>query len=67
MSALTVIAIVLVFGVLFSSQKKKYKGITWFPEGFLRHTQPSGQHRRSRRRGPDGQEMKNLGKGMHPL
>ena len=67
MGALMVIAIVLVFGVLFSSQKKKYKGITWFPEGFLRHNPTSVQHRRSRRRGPDGQEMKNLGKGLQPF
>lgn len=45
-----------VVGVLVGTQKKKARGITWFPEGFLRNN--SGQRRRSRRRGPDGQEMR---------
>lgn len=46
----------LLIGVLFSTQKKRARGITWFPEGFL--STSSGQRRRSRRRGPDGQEMR---------
>lgn len=47
-------------GVLVTAQRKRAAGITWFPEGFLRNN--SGQRRRSRRRGPDGQEMRNLSK-----
>lgn len=46
----------MLVGVLIGSQKKRARGITWFPEGFLRNN--SGQRRRSRRRGPDGQEMR---------
>lgn len=45
-------------GVLVTAQRKRAAGITWFPEGFLRNN--SGPRRRSRRRGPDGQEMRNL-------
>ena len=59
-----VLFFVLLVGVIFT-QKRKAKGITWFPEGFRRHV-PANDHRRSRRRGPDGQEMRNLGKG-HPM
>ena len=65
LGALSVIMVALIFGVLFSTQRKKSRGITWFPDGFLRNAPVSG-HRRSRRRGPDGQEMRNLSKG-HPL
>lgn len=54
--ATIVVLIGLVFGVLVNSQRKRARGITWFPEGFLRNN--SGQRRRSRRRGPDGQEMR---------
>lgn len=50
----------LFIGVLVAAQRKRAAGITWFPEGFLRNN--SGQRRRSRRRGPDGQEMRNLSK-----
>lgn len=46
----------LLIGVLITTHKKRARGITWFPEGFLRTS--SGQRRRSRRRGPDGQEMR---------
>lgn len=45
----------LLFGVLVSTRKRA-RGITWFPEGFLRTS--SSQRRRSRRKGPDGQEMR---------
>lgn len=51
----------LLLGVLVTAQRKRAHGITWFPEGFLRTN--SGPRRRSRRRGPDGQEMRNLSKG----
>lgn len=50
----------LLIGVLVTAQRKRAAGITWFPEGFLRNN--SGPRRRSRRRGPDGQEMRNLSK-----
>lgn len=46
----------LLIGVLFTTQKKRARGITWFPGGFL--STSNGQRRRSRRRGPDGQEMR---------
>lgn len=52
----------LLVGVLVTAQRKRAVGITWFPEGFLRTSSGSGQRRRSRRRGPDGQEMRNLNK-----
>lgn len=52
----------LLMGVLVTAQRKRAVGVTWFPEGFLRTNSGSGQRRRSRRRGPDGQEMRNLNK-----
>jgi len=52
----------LLVGVLVTAQRKRAVGVTWFPEGFLRTSSGSGQRRRSRRRGPDGQEMRNLNK-----
>jgi Notch-like protein len=64
--ALGVVMVALIIGMLFTNQKKRSRGITWFPEGFLRHNPVASQHRRSRRRGPDGQEMRNLSK-VHPL
>lgn len=51
----------LLIGVLVTAQRKRAAGITWFPEGFIRNN--SSTRRRSRRRGPDGQEMRNLNKG----
>ncbi|XP_013776460.2 neurogenic locus Notch protein-like [Limulus polyphemus] len=56
---IVIILLGLFIGVLVA-QRKHAKGITWFPEGFLKTS--SGQHRQSRRRGPDGQEMRNLHK-----
>jgi Notch-like protein len=50
----------LLLFVLVNTQRKRAHGVTWFPEGFLRNN--SGQRRRSHRRGPDGQEMRNLNK-----
>lgn len=55
-----VIIISFLVGIIVTTQKKRASGITWFPEGFLRTN--SGTRRRSRRRGPDGQEMRNLNK-----
>jgi Notch-like protein len=63
---LTVIMLALLFGVLVSSRRKTARGVLWFPEGFLRNVTESNHHRRSRRRGPDGQEMRHLSK-IHPL
>lgn len=56
---LIVICIGGVIGIIVTTQRKRAAGITWFPEGF-RTT--SGPRRHSRRRGPDGQEMRNLNK-----
>lgn len=53
-----VFIIVLAVFVMIHGQRKRAAGVTWFPEGFLRNN--SGQRRRSHRRGPDGQEMRNL-------
>ena len=58
--ALCILVVALVVGVLVTTRRKQARGITWFPEGFLRNN--SGQRRTSRRRGPDGQEMRNLHK-----
>lgn len=52
----------MLVGVLVTAQRKRAVGVTWFPEGFLRANTGSGSRRRSRRRGPDGQEMRNLNK-----
>lgn len=46
--------------IVVTTQRKRAAGITWFPEGFLRNN--SGPRRRSRRRGPEGQELRNLNK-----
>ncbi|CAB0039615.1 unnamed protein product [Trichogramma brassicae] len=47
-------------GVLITQRRHPGKITTWFPEGFIRTSTSSVQRRRSRRRGPDGQEMRNL-------
>lgn len=47
----------LLLGVMVTAQRKRAHGITWFPEGFLTN---NNEHRRSRRKGPDGQEMRNM-------
>ena len=60
--AVIVILSGMLVGVLVTAQRKRAVGVTWFPEGFLRTSSGSGQRRRSRRRGPDGQEMRNLNK-----
>lgn len=55
-----IVMCMVILGVLVTSRKKA-RAITWFPEGFFRTN--SGQRRRqSKRRGPDGQEMRNLHK-----
>lgn len=51
----------LLIGVLVTAQRKRAAGITWFPEGFIRNNSATRRH--SRRRVPDGQEMRNLNKG----
>lgn len=57
---LMVICLSAVIFVVIQTQRKRAAGITWFPEGFLRTN--SGTRRRSRRRGPEGQELRNLSK-----
>lgn len=55
-----VLCVGVVVGVIVKAQRKHASGITWFPEGFF--STASGTQRQSRRRGPDGQEMRNLSK-----
>lgn len=57
---LLVIGLSAVIFVIIQTHRKRANGITWFPEGFLRTN--SGTRRRSRRRGPEGQELRNLSK-----
>ncbi|XP_022235577.1 neurogenic locus Notch protein-like [Limulus polyphemus] len=57
---IVIILLGLLLGVLVTTQRKRVHGITWFPEGFFRNN--NNQKRQSRRRGPDGQEMRNLQK-----
>ena len=58
-----VIALVLVLlGVVVSNKKGKAKGVTWFPEGFIAHS----QIRQSHRKAPDGQEMFGMPQSKHP-
>lgn len=58
-----VIALVLVtLGVVVSTNKRKSKGITWFPEGFLAHAPQRPGHRKA----PDGQEMFGMPPSKHP-
>jgi Notch-like protein len=58
-----VILVATLVGVLVTAQRRHPGKITtWFPDGFIRTSGGSVQRRRSRRRGPDGQEMRNLNK-----
>lgn len=63
---LSVVMVFVLMNVLVN-QKRKSRGITWFPDGFLRHAPAAVHHRRSRRKGPDGQEMRNLGGKGYPM
>lgn len=53
------ICVIGVIAMVVKTKRKSAAGITWFPEGFLATN--SGT-RRSRRRGPEGQELRNLSK-----
>lgn len=53
------VIIFLSFGVV-TVKRKRAHGITWFPEGFF--SASAGSRRHVGRRGPDGQEMRNLNK-----
>lgn len=58
-----ILFVIVMAGVIFmivTTQRRRAAGITWFPEGFF--STNSGTRRRSRRRGPDGQEMRNFNK-----
>ncbi|KAK9891793.1 hypothetical protein WA026_016589 [Henosepilachna vigintioctopunctata] len=59
---LGIVKILVISAVIFrvvTTQRQMASKITWFPEAFLRTT--SGTRRRSRRRGPEGQELRKLG------
>lgn len=61
--AVLVVLVASLIGVLVTAQRRvPGKITTWFPDGFIRTSGGSVQRRRSRRRGPDGQEMRNLNK-----
>lgn len=49
-------------GVLVTNQRKRSHGVTWFPEGFFTAAPTANPRQVARRRGPDGQEMRNLNK-----
>lgn len=58
-----IVMVICMAGAIFvvvQTQRKRAAGITWFPEGFMRTN--SGARRP--RRGPEGQELKNLGKNQ---
>jgi Notch-like protein len=55
-----VFAISVAIGVIVTTQRKRASGITWFPEGWTLSN--TGPRRRSRRRGPEGQELRNMSK-----
>lgn len=57
---LTIICAAVALGVVTTKRKHPSKITTWFPEGFIRTSRDSVQRRRSRRRDPVGQEMRNL-------
>merc|ERR1719402_2048347 len=50
------------FGVVVQNKKRKGKGITWFPDGFVAHA----PHRPNQRKGPDGREMADWSHSKHP-
>lgn len=57
------LAIVLTLVILVVISRKRARGFTWFPEGFFsRSSDASASSRSSKRHGPDGEELKNIGK-----
>lgn len=54
-SSVCLVGIVII--VIVRTQSKRVSSVTWFPDGF-----PKQIRRRSRRRGPDGQEMRDFNK-----
>lgn len=59
MGVMIIVLLGLLLGVLVTGQRKRARGITWFPEGFLpMRPQVSGGPRRR----PDGQEMHSIAK-----
>ena len=61
-AACFIVIVVILFGVLVTVVRKRARGTTWFPEGFLRGSDSavagdSGAKQKNRRV-PDGQEMK---------
>ena len=61
-AACFIVIVVILFGVLVTVVRKRARGTTWFPEGFLKGSVSavaggSGAKQKNRRV-PDGQEMK---------
>lgn len=54
----TVVLMGTLIGVMVSGQRKRARGITWFPEGFFPMRSGTGAPRRR----PDGQEMRSISK-----
>ena len=62
---LALLLVVAIVGVLVSVNRKRQRGTTWFPEGFIQTLKPKGKNASrnsgvSVRRGPDGEEMKHI-------
>ena len=62
---LAVLLVVAIIGVLVTVNRKRQRGTTWFPEGFIQTFKPKGKNASrnsgvSVRRGPDGEEMKHI-------
>ena len=55
-------------GVLVGTKRKRDRGVTWFPEGFFYTGSAPGPRRaNSRRAGPDGQELAEIGSYDHTV
>ena len=62
---LALLLVIAVVGVLVSVNRKRQRGTTWFPEGFIQTFKPKGKNASrnsgvSVRKGPDGEEMKKI-------
>ena len=64
-TCLALLLVIAIIGVLVSVNRKRQRGTTWFPEGFIQTFKPKGKNASrnsgvSVRRGPDGEEMKHI-------
>ena len=62
---LALLLVIAIVGVLVSVNRKRQRGTTWFPEGFIQTLKPKGKNASrnsgvSVRKGPDGEEMKHI-------